>query len=117
MVIALPGYALSRAARMLIGCGVGVLLGIIVAVLVAIGIGVLLAVSVTLGDGVGLSPSGVIWGVLFEPVLGVFSFRSHPDRMKIRIIPKDNPATQRNDLSGLTISFLLLDDMASGYLL
>lgn len=67
MVIALPGYDISLAARMLIGCRVGVLVGVFVAVAVAVGDGVLLGDGVMLGVWVRLGREVVALGRAVTP--------------------------------------------------
>ncbi len=93
MVMALPGYSVCRAARMFIGCKVGV--G--VAVWVGVGVAVALGAGVTVAEGVRVSCEveldrmreavGGGWMVSFS---AVFSIRLQPPATKVKTNPRKN---------------------------
>ncbi len=95
MVMALPGYAFSRAASMLMGNGFGVLVGsrvgVSVAVFIAVDVEVLQPVALAVASGVELI---VIFAGAGELVLDTFSWLRaslHPASTTIRMTPRDIP--------------------------
>jgi ABC-type uncharacterized transport system permease subunit len=107
----LPGKAVSLAARIFIGCRVGVLVGVIVGLAVPVGSAVLLGDGVAVGFEVTLGTTIVALGnavaasfVIFSPTV------LHPPAIKIRINPIKIPALTLIRFLILPINRIMLDN-------
>jgi hypothetical protein len=101
---------------MLIGCRVGVLVGVIVAVADAVGSGVLLGDGVMVGLGVRLGTTLVALGGAVAASLRItFPFVMHPPVIKTRSNPKHNPGITLVEYLDLPINSFMLDSLGLSY--
>ena len=116
MVIGLPGCGVSLAARMFIGCRVGVLVGITVGFKVAVGSGALVGTSVLVGFWVGVGKLVNAAGEVVKASLNATLLAGlHPLAMKVNNNPKAKPVITRIEVLCFPVKRFMMNIYPNGF--